>query len=90
MVCEQVTRVGASVYPLKDGVMTAPVSVRAKRVQSTQRRQRCLWVYARTYFCILLVGSGVEEPALRLSGRNDYHSGILAWKIPWTEDPGVD
>ena len=28
MVCEQVTRVGASVYPLKDGVMTAPVSVR--------------------------------------------------------------
>ena len=79
MVREQVTHVGASVYPLKDGVMTTPVSVRAKRVQSTQRRQRCLCVCARTYFCILLVGGGVEEPALHLSGRNDYHSSILAW-----------
>ena len=20
--------------------------------------------------------------------RNDYHSSLLAWRIPWTEEPG--
>ena len=28
---------------------------------------------------------GQEYP---LGGRNDYHSSILAWRIPWTEEPG--
>ena len=28
---------------------------------------------------------GLGRPS---GGRNGYHSSILAWKIPWTEEPG--
>ena len=54
MVRGQVTRVGAPVYPLKDGVMTAPVSARAKRVQSTQHRQRGVCVCVCVCVCVLI------------------------------------
>ena len=39
--------------------------------------------------------SAVQETQVRSLGREDplekemaAHSGILAWKIPWTEEPG--
>ena len=31
----------------------------------------------------LILGSG-RSPG----GGNDYHSSVLAWEIPWTEEPG--
>ena len=27
-------------------------------------------------------------PGLRRSRREETHSSILAWRIPWTEEPG--
>ena len=30
----------------------------------------------------------MQEAPVRSLGREDPHSNILAWKIPWIEEPG--
>ena len=54
-----------------------------------------------TYHCIFLVAQQIKNPPamcetwVRSLGREDplekemaTHSSILAWRIPWTEEPG--
>jgi len=46
------------------------------------------WLGGKEFACI--AGDVRSAPGLgRSSGQEiETHSGILAWKIPWTEEPG--
>ena len=41
----------------------------------------CSWIYLWPFYSVPLIYTSVFVPA-------PYHSSVLAWKIPWTEEPG--
>ena len=57
----------------------------------------CIYTYIWASLIVQLVKSlpAMQETQVRFLGQEDplekkmaTHSGILAWKIPWTEEPG--
>ena len=50
-------------------------------VELTMSQRGSRWVMQETWVCSL----GQEDP---LERRMATHSSILAWRIPWTEEPG--
>ena len=43
------------------------------------------WIISNRFAASIQISLGQEDP---LENRMATHSNILAWKIPWTEDPG--
>ena len=50
-------------------------------MELTKSQRESRWVMQETWVCLL----GQEDP---LEKRMATHSSILAWRIPWTGEPG--
>ena len=72
-----------------------------KLLNVTQKKKKKLFIIFNVGFCASLVTQTVknlpamQETQVQFLGREDTlekgmatHSSILAWRIPWTEEPG--